>query len=606
MPTLRAVAAGLPARTGFTPASALVEHERERVEVGALVDLLARGLLGGHVGDRADHVARAGERRVARQVGDPEVGQLGRRAGGTRLVGDDHVLRLHVAVDDPALVRVLERVGEREAGAQDVAVRQLAGGGEAVERAPADELGHQVARVAVLARVEHADDPGVVEPRGGERLARRPFRGGRAHRDDLHRHGPVQALVVGGVDGAEAARAEARAQAVAAEDDGCAGTRGGGRELLRGVHRSLVRRARRLPCRLVAAASGRRAGHTSRPTVSFFEEDDEPRRTPRPRRAAAGGVGTDNQTLLVRRAIAGVVVVVFVLALVFLVRSCQTSAKENALKDYNREVAAIGGESARQVGTEFFRLLGQGGDESPQDLQTAISGFRVQAEQQLKQAQGLDVPGEMEGAQESLLIALEWRRDGLDYIAQRIRTALGDSGDAADRAIQEIAGQMQVFLASDVAYRTRVVPFIDAALKKEEIGAQQIPQSQFLPDLRWLQPDVVAQQVGQQLSAGAGRNRNEPTGPGLHGTNIDSVSYGDTTLEPDAANQLAYDPDTAFAVKFTNGGDNDEFDVKVTVRIQGPSGDPITLTDTDRPDRPEGLPPRPTSRSRRRRPSVPR
>ena len=121
---------------------------------------------------------------------------------------------------------------------------------------------------------------------------------------------------------------------------------------------------------------------------------------------------------------------------------------------------------ARQVGTEFFRLLGQGGDESPQDLQTAISGFRVQAEQQLKQAQGLDVPGEMEGAQESLLIALEWRRDGLDYIAQRIRTALGDSGDAADRAIQEIAGQMQVFLASDVAYRTRVVPFIDAALEE--------------------------------------------------------------------------------------------------------------------------------------------
>ena len=315
--------------------------------------------------------------------------------------------------------------------------------------------------------------------------------------------------------------------------------------------------------------------------MSFFDEDDEPRkRSPRPRRGAAGTAAADSQTLLVRRAIAGVLLLAFLLLLVFVVKSCNDSRRESSLKDYNREVASIGGESARQVGREFFRLLGQGGSESPQDLQTAVSGFRVQAEQQFKQAQGLDVPDEMQGAQQSLLTALEWRRDGLDYIAQRIRTALGDSGDAADQAIQEIAGQMEVFLASDVAYETRVRPLIRSALDRDEIGGQQTPSSRFLPSLDWLQPDVVAQQLGQQLSAGAGRNRNEPTGPGLHGTNIESVSYGDTTLQPGTSNQLTYDPQGTFAVKFTNGGDNDEFDVKVTVRIQGGSGKPISLTDT--------------------------
>jgi hypothetical protein len=318
-----------------------------------------------------------------------------------------------------------------------------------------------------------------------------------------------------------------------------------------------------------------------RPDVSFFDEDDEPRRrAPRPRSAAGGDVAADSQTLMIRRAVAGVVVVLFLLLLIFVIRSCQSSQHESALKDYNSEVSAIASQSSRQVGTEFFRLLGQGGSESPQDLQTAISGFKVQAEQQLNQAKALDVPDEMRSAHESLLIALEWRRDGLAYIAERIRTALGDSGDAADEAIQQIAAQMQVFLASDVDYQTRVAPSIKAVLDDNEIGGQQIAQSQFMTDLAWLEPATVADKLGQQLSAGAGRNSNEPTGPGLHGTNLESVSYGDTTLQPDAPNQLTYAADSAFAVKFTNGGENDEFDVKVSVKIESDSGSPITLTDT--------------------------
>jgi len=318
-----------------------------------------------------------------------------------------------------------------------------------------------------------------------------------------------------------------------------------------------------------------------RPDVSFFDEDDEPRsRAPRPRRAAGGDVSADTQTIRVRQAIAAIGLIVVLLLLVFVVKGCRNSAKENALKDYNREVSTIASQSSSQIGAEFFRLLGEGGSESPQDLQTAISSFRVQADQQLNQAEGLSVPDEMRGAHQSLLIALEWRRDGLDSIAQRIRTALGDSGDAADEAIQQIAGQMQVFLASDVDYATRVRPAIESSLDEAEIGGQDIASSAFLPNLDWLQPDVVAEQLGQQLSAGSGRDSGEPTGPGLHGTNIDSVSYGDTALQPDASNQLTYSADSTFAVKFTNGGDNDEFDVKVTVRIQGGSGDPVTLTDT--------------------------
>ena len=132
-------------------------------------------------------------------------------------------------------------------------------------------------------------------------------------------------------------------------------------------------------------------------------------------------------------------------------------------------------------------------------------------------------------------------------------------------------------------------PAIKAALDDDEIGGQDIAPSR-LPAVASTGCSRTSSrsQLGQQLSAGSGRDKNEPTGPGLHGTNIDSVSYGDTTLQPGASNQLTYAADSTFSVKFTNGGENDEFDVKVTVKIEGGSGDPITLSDTIDQIAPEG------------------
>jgi hypothetical protein len=319
--------------------------------------------------------------------------------------------------------------------------------------------------------------------------------------------------------------------------------------------------------------------------VSFFDEDVEPASTartrtrPRPRGGGAGGRGTtDSQTLLVRRVVFGGLIVVFLLVLAVGVHSCQVSQRKNSLRDYNRRVTAIATESS-QTGSEFFKLLGQNGNQSPQDLQTAISGYRVQAEQQLKQAQGVDTPNQMKAAQQSLLIALEFRRDGLGYIAQRIRTALGDQGEAADAAINQIAGQMRAFDASDVLYTARVVPFIKSALDDNGVTGQQVVHSRFLPDIAWLSPQFVASKLGQTLSSNGSRP-GQPTGPGLHGTGLESSAFGNTTLQPGTPNHLTYQAGQAFTVTFSNQGENDEFDIKVTVTIEPNTGKPITLTRT--------------------------
>ena len=302
--------------------------------------------------------------------------------------------------------------------------------------------------------------------------------------------------------------------------------------------------------------------------MSFFDEDDEPRTRVRPRRTAPSrgtGASPDRQTLLVRQLVLLVGFVLVLALLLFVVDGCRDSARENGLKDYNRDVASIVRDSDSQVGKPFFDLLR---NPSSGDLSTQIAGYKVQAEQQYQQAKRISTPDNLAAAQRSFLMTMEMRRDGLQSVADRIRTALSSDAEAAEEAINEIAGAMQLFLSSDVIYASRVLPFIEAELKEADVGAQRLQQSQFLPGAEWLDATVVADALGQQLSAGGGANNREPA-PGLHGTGIDSVQVGDQTLEPDAPNRIAYGPDTEFTVNFTNQGEHDEVDIVVVLRIEG-------------------------------------
>jgi CARDB len=318
--------------------------------------------------------------------------------------------------------------------------------------------------------------------------------------------------------------------------------------------------------------------------LSFFEDDDEPtRRTPRPRRAApAGGTttrrgGVDPSTVRTRQAVAVGAAILIVVLLALVVNACQDSRHKNALRDYNREAGSLVQQSDDEVGRAFFDTLRQGASQSPEDLQTQVSSLRVQSETLLKQARRLDVPGDVTGAQDSLLTSLELRRDGLDYIAQRISTALGNEGDVADQAIEGIAGQMQSFLASDVLLRARVTPLVRDAMKDADISADPLTTSGFMPGFSWLDPAYVADQLGTSLSNnGTGRQNSKEITPGLHGTGLTSTEVNGVTLQPDpAANKVPIAGDLTFKVTFANQGENDEFDVPVSVTLQG-SGKPIT------------------------------
>ncbi len=105
---------GALAVVGRRAGEELVEEHSERVLVGPLVHVLADRLLGREVVARPENRPGLRQLVVDRGACDAEVGHL-----GDALVVHEHVLRLHVAVDDAALVRErqparrLEREPER-------------------------------------------------------------------------------------------------------------------------------------------------------------------------------------------------------------------------------------------------------------------------------------------------------------------------------------------------------------------------------------------------------------------------------------------------------------------------------------------------------------
>ena len=97
---------------------------------------------------------------------------------------------------------------------------------------------------------------------------------------------------------------------------------------------------------------------------------------------------------------------------------------------------------------------------------------------------------------------------------------------------------------------------------EDRVLAASCPGIEWLSEPRW--PTSSA-----SSSPAAAATTGEPPAPGLHGTGLESVAVGDTTLQPDAPNRIPYAPTPRSSSSFTNQGENDEFDVKVTVTIEG-------------------------------------
>jgi hypothetical protein len=314
--------------------------------------------------------------------------------------------------------------------------------------------------------------------------------------------------------------------------------------------------------------------------VSFLDEelDDRPRRS-ESRRPPPRGPGVDSQTLWIRRGIALGVGVLVIVLLVLGVKGCVSARKKQAFRNYSRDVSSLMQES-NQERDQLFNLLKTptSGTPSPVDVTNNANGVTVQAEQLVDRANGTGHPGEMGTAQRYLMEVLTFRRDGIAAVAADLRNALGDTGRQA--ATTKLAADMQNFLASDVIYTQRFTPEFEKQLKKENLlNEESVPKSAFLPDIQWLSPTVVADRIGR--IRGGSSTSSTTAAPGLHGTSLDSVVVkpGGQTLSTTQAVAIPFNSQVSFDVKATNGGDNDEANVKVRITISG-AGKPITVEQT--------------------------
>ncbi len=158
-------------RAGFlkrhAPGQHLVQHHAERPDVGAFVQFQAVARLGAEVGVRPDHRAGLGQAGAVAQVRHAEIGQ----ARGA-IFGQQHVIRLDVAVNDVQSVGAGQGIGQVQRDIQHRFERQPALIVEQIAQGTAaDKFHNQVMFGGIFKSVQQRDNIGMVQLAQGFSLA---------------------------------------------------------------------------------------------------------------------------------------------------------------------------------------------------------------------------------------------------------------------------------------------------------------------------------------------------------------------------------------------------------------------------------------------------
>jgi len=264
---------------------------------------------------------------------------------------------------------------------------------------------------------------------------------------------------------------------------------------------------------------------------------------------------------LIRRGLALGAGLLALILIVLGVKGCLNARQDRALSDYARNVTEIVDET-QQTSDSFFGKLNDPGGLSVTEFVGQVDADRNAMDSYASRVEGLDAPGDMSQAQDSLELVYELRSAAMNKIADQMSTALADAG--SERATALIARQMKTLLGSDVLYAEVARPEIDGVLADNGIEGSDVPRSVFLPDdTKWLDADSVSAALGS-VSGAAGE-----TVSGVHGMGLVGAGVDGTALSASSTTTVSVDGTPEVEVQVQNQGESTENGVTVSVSVDG-------------------------------------
>jgi hypothetical protein len=257
---------------------------------------------------------------------------------------------------------------------------------------------------------------------------------------------------------------------------------------------------------------------------------------------------------------AGVLVLILIL---LAIRGCLDARKTRSFENYASDLSSIVTQSNQLSQGLFEKLKAPPDKNGASDLEAEVSADRGAMESLLQRVENLDTPDELADAQAEMVNAFQLRADGLGGMAEQLPNALGRS-DRFD-ALSAIAGDMRMFLASDVLY-SGGQGSIQQTLDDEGISAT-IEDSAFLPEPvdEWIDVNKLAVTLAPFAADASATS-------GVHGLALLSANIGHTTLVAESENTINLNGPPQLDVDVQNGGDADEVDVTVSYTLSGASG----------------------------------
>jgi len=261
--------------------------------------------------------------------------------------------------------------------------------------------------------------------------------------------------------------------------------------------------------------------------------------------------------------------IVIVVLLVIWGQGCSSDKQRTTYNDYMTKIGDVGSASVK-IGTDLADLLTTPGLKQA-ELETKLGGLIQQQQQDVQQADGLDVPGPLRPGHDHAVQALQLRVGGMQGMLAAFK-ATASSKDAT-AAGEQLSAQARRLEAGDVVWQDLFRVPAAAVLENEGLSDVTVPQSVFVENVELYSTKSMTAIWQRIHGASTGGTPSGVHGTGLQYTDVTPAASctqgctGSGQLSTDAEATIRVSTDLGFVVGVTNTGENQEVQVQVTLTV---------------------------------------